>query len=190
MHADDKLRNMTWFHGASSIAFMVGAVMSVSSAHAALMVYQGQWNNLTFGSSGDAEIGLDVEGDDAAGYIDLDGLVFGSVDPPALNFLATMNPDGSFTVTPIAGDPVFGDVTGSRDADGNVTITTANLPLLNGGSMTLSGTFDGITWDLTYVISAFGQEEFANGTLVAVIPEPGTLGLLVMAGVAFRRRGR
>src|SRR4051812_4766660 len=63
-------------------------LLHTQSAHAALqdMVgrYVGAWTNITFGSTGKAVILIQISGTNATLTFDMDGQVFGYVNPPVI----------------------------------------------------------------------------------------------------------
>ena len=75
--------------------------------------YDGQWDNLTFSSSGDAAIGISVSGSDVRLSFDMDGFVFGFVDPDIVVLHGTVQ--GDQIVVQETGDAVFGDVSATID---------------------------------------------------------------------------
>ena len=77
----------------------------------------GEWNNLTYGSSGPTSMEVIVREDGTVSItFDLDGFVFGLLDPPDITF--DMNYDADGRVFDKTGDSPFGDLTLTATADG------------------------------------------------------------------------
>src|SRR6185312_10428488 len=83
-----------------------------SFSHAALqdMVgrYVGAWTNLTFNSTGKAVIIIDITGTNATLTFDMDGQVFGYVNPPVISMPGTVV--GNTIVIDNKGVGIFGDI--------------------------------------------------------------------------------
>jgi hypothetical protein len=159
-------------------------------------IYQGQWNNTTFPSSGSASLDIQINGSVVTADVEMGGGVFGLFDP---------NGDGAtLTGSIVNGNAVFndtvmiyGDVSGTvMGADGSVDLTLAMIP----GFMEVNatGTIAAGIVDLDYevVFIDFDPTLSASGTLDAMAaPEAsawlsGVAGLAtVLAAARVRRRG-
>lgn len=106
------------------IAILCGALFVIPAAHAAL--YTGSWKNTTFGSSGAMKIDLTIKDGRAKGSLDLDGNVFGGIDPPAIPFNFPFNPNksGNFKIS----GTVLGNFAGTYSKNGDLTVTITKTP--------------------------------------------------------------
>ena len=134
-------------------------------------VYLGSWKNTTFGSSGPLRIELVKGRTKVAASLDLDGPVFGSVDPPAIRFNAPLDSKGGGTFK-VKGTPL-GDLSGTFTADGKLTVVIVNIPgafltefRFNGRFDLVKGTFKG-----TYEVDD-SSGIYAQGVASAVVPKP------------------
>lgn len=154
--------------------------------------YLGQWDNLTFGSSGAASMLIEDLGAGVVRMtIDVDGNVFGFVDPPPGVVMGTVVAD-VFTMDPVVGDPTFGDISGSIDAAGNASFEMLNAAGGSFSSVVISGTAIGGVFDLDYQIFTPNSPTapFAIGEInMVLVPTQSTLALLGVGGLLmFRRR--
>ena len=124
--------------------------------------WTGTWTNTTFGSTGDITVG-GTASDDGTGEatIDIGGQVFGLVDPDAQNVSATFDND-TLTIE-VAGDPVFGDISITVTADGQMTMEATNIPNPDIDRMTAEGTATATQIDVTYTVH-FADGSTAEGT--------------------------
>lgn len=122
----------------------------------------GEWNNTTFGSTGEitAAGSLD-EGGTGGGLLDIGGMVFGAVDPDTDDFTATYD-DDVLTIEKL-GDDVFGDVTITITLDGQLTMEATNVPDESIESVTGEGTITADQVDVTYTVT-FTDGTTAEGT--------------------------
>lgn len=106
------------------IIITCGSLLLGQSAGAA--VYTGSWKNTTFGSSGALKIDVTLKDDRAKGSLDLDGNVFGGIDPPAIPFNFPFKPgkSGTFKVS----GTVLGDLAGSYTKNGDLEVVIRNTP--------------------------------------------------------------
>ncbi len=113
--------------------------------------YSGQWNNTTFGSSGNATIDIVLfpDTEEASLTMDLDGNVLGGGDPDPDVLIGPYDENGA---TLSVSSPTFGDLELTIDADGNVTGESTTLPVPDFESISFTGIADGNTIDLEYVI--------------------------------------
>ena len=124
--------------------------------------WSGDWSNTTFGSTGTVTLTITVNDDGTADFsLDVDGNVFGGVDPPALTFSGTYDADGAHIA--VTGDALFGDVTIDATADGAFTLEATNIPApgIAGFSSEGTATPDGV--DMTYTVT-FDDGTTAEGT--------------------------
>lgn len=155
--------------------------------------FEGSWNNTTFGSTGGASILFEDLGGGTVGLtVDLDGGVFGQGDPGPLSVTGSLAGD-VFTLNPVVGDPVYGDISGTVDAGGTVMIDLINAAGGGFGLVELRGTAVGSSISLTYDIflSAQDTSPFAVGVITAtLIPSPSAVAVLGLGGLAVGRRRR
>tara|TARA_R110000782_G_scaffold54637_1_gene115423 strand:- start:2209 stop:2760 length:552 start_codon:yes stop_codon:yes gene_type:complete len=154
-------------------------------------LYTGQWDNLTFSSSGPVTMLIEDLG---AGMvqmtIDVDGNVFGFVDPPPGVVTGTVVAD-VFTLDPVIGDPTFGDISGSIDAAGVASFEMLNAAGGSFSSVTISGTAIGGVFDLDYQIFTPNNPTapFAIGEInMTLVPSPSSLALIGLGGLVMLRR--
>lgn len=142
--------------------------------------YVGSWTNLTFGSTGPAEIDIAFSDSQATIRFDMGGPVFGGFDPPEIMMLGTVVGDD----LPISssGLNVFGDISGSiAGADGSFAFVIENIPGDFIDRVTAEGSIAAGVIDLGYTVifpGPSGPTNPASGVLTAVIPEPATFALL------------
>jgi hypothetical protein len=123
--------------------------------------YSGQWNNLTFGSTGGMTLSVTINSQtNSAGFtLDLNGSVFGGGDPPAETYSGNFT-DAEFRSTSTSA--VFGERLLVVRADGTMSLRAFDVP----GSIswfTMDGQFTGTTMNGTYVVG-FPGGTTANGT--------------------------
>jgi hypothetical protein len=120
--------------------------------------WSGSWQNTTFGSTGGANAVIEVQPDGAATFtIDLDGMVFGMLDPDPMTYEGTYDADGA--TFEAAGDPLFGDLTITVAADGEVAINGDLVPVEGIASLSAEGsiTSDAIQLDYTVTFTGGGE---------------------------------
>ncbi len=130
-----------------------------AAAEAVAGTYEGEWRNLTFGSSGAAAATLVVSGDNLVVVFDLDGQVFGASDPDPEDITLPLADLGTGVVE--GESPLFGPFTLTVTADG-FTLEASAVPAAGIASMTVVGTIEGATIAGTYEI-AFEGGGGANG---------------------------
>ncbi len=118
------------FIGLKSLVFFL-FLCHAPIAHATLqdMIgrYVGAWTNLTFGSTGKAVIIIQISGTNATLTFDMDGQVFGYVNPPVISMPGTVQ--GNTIVIDNHGVGIFGDISGSIDGTtGALQTTLTNVP--------------------------------------------------------------
>jgi hypothetical protein len=123
--------------------------------------WSGAWQNQTFGTTGEALATVTVRDDGTAEIVlDLGGFVFGVINPPPITL------SGTYTATDatfgLEEDPTFGNIAVTFTAQGEVIATFANL-LLQGGSMSVTGTFTPQRIEMNYSLSLGSIN--ANGVL-------------------------
>jgi len=106
--------------------------------------WQGQWKNTTFGSSGASKATVIVNEDGTASFtIDIDGMVFGMVNPDPKTFRGNFN-DKGIVIT--QKDDLFGDVTitivKTGESEATVNVKSENITTPGIKSMTANGTLD------------------------------------------------
>jgi hypothetical protein len=125
--------------------------------------WSGSWENTTFGSSGDARAAIDVQPDGTATFtVDLDGMVFGMLDPDPMTYEGTYDANGATFEAP--GDPLFGDLAISVTPAGDVTINGELVPVDGIASLSASGTISSDSIQLEYTVVFTGGGE-AMGVL-------------------------
>ena len=127
----------------------------------------GEWQNLTYGTSGDATTMVEVHSDGTTAFtLDLGGLVFGLLDPDAKTFESTYDETGA--VFTAEDDDLFGDVTITIVNNGNdtaqITFEGLNVPVAGISSLTAEGTLYDDSVDLDYTIT-FADTLTANGVM-------------------------
>jgi hypothetical protein len=149
---------------------LVGIACSLVAPVAEAAVYLGSWKNTTFGSSGPLRIEFEKGKSKVAVSFDLNGPVFGSIDPPAIRFNAPLDAKGNGKFN-VKGTPL-GDLTGDFTPNGTLAVKIRNIP---GGSLTefrFNGKFDLVkeTFKGTYEIDN-SSGLFARGTANALVPK-------------------
>ena len=127
----------------------------------------GEWQNLTYGTSGDATTVVEVNPDGTTAFtLDLGGLVFGLLDPDAKTFASTYDETGA--VFTAEDDDLFGDVTITIVNNGNdtaqITFEGLNVPVAGISSLTAEGTLYDDSVDLDYTIT-FADTLTAEGVM-------------------------
>jgi len=126
----------------------------------------GEWNNLTYGSSGPPTASIVVREDGTASItFDLDGFVFGLLDPPAITF--DMNFDADGVVYDKAGDSLFGDLTLTVTADVWTIMAESEAAFI---VLEVEGTLSPDLIDATYTVGAPDDSWTADGTFVLQRP--------------------
>lgn len=127
----------------------------------------GLWQNLTYGTSGDASTVVEVNPDGTTAFtLDLGGLVFGLLDPEAKTYESTYDETGAVFIA--EDDDLFGDVTITIVNNGNdtaqITFEGLNVPVAGISSITAEGTLYDDSVDLDYTIT-FADTLTANGVM-------------------------
>lgn len=171
-------------------------VLVAATAPAALAEqWEGQWFNDTFMSEGTFAFDLSVVGTDVTITIDVDGNVFGGPDPDPIAITGTLDGMGNTTFSG-GNPPLYDAISGGRQSDGTLSIDLANaggfFPLVE-----IRGTWGATMMSGTYVIYSAGLPgqppliEFANGRFIGnLVPAPGAMAALGLAGLTARRRRR
>ncbi len=155
--------------------------------------YEGSWFNQRFGSTGEVDFTASRSGSDVTVIVDFGTNVFGSPeDLPPIALEGTVDGAGQISLTK-TGDPMLGDVNVAITPEGLLTATVENVP----SSFVVSGSVSGsiadgqIDLDYALVTNEPGDQPSTPGTLEAVlVPEPGTLGLLLLGGLGGMTRRR
>ena len=163
----------------------------VGTAHAAT-TYVGTWNNTTFGSSGAATFVVDLTSNAYSISADLDGNVFGGVDPPVAVLSGTLDPGSGNGSIELLDHPIFGDILGSISG-GSIINVTMSPPADFIDEVTVFGTLSATQIALNYeVFFATPPGGSAIGTITAnavVVPLPPALALMLPAlGLVARRK--
>lgn len=120
----------------------------------------GEWNNLTYGSSGATTAEIEVSDDGTASItFDLDGNVFGLFDPDPITFDINFDVDGVSYAK--EGDSVFGDLT-LTVSDGTWSITA--IAEAAGIALATEGTLSPESIEATYTVGAPDGSWSADGT--------------------------
>ncbi len=157
-------------------ALILMAVMAFIAPLATAAIYAGSWTNKTFGSTGPLTIRLDITKTKVSGNFNLDGPVFGGINPPPIPFNVPLKSNGSGTFNVIG--TLIGDIAGSFTSEGKLTIAITNVP---GGTVTdasFNGSFD-LTLEKftgTYNVNGPGGP-LANGVTEAHVPKAPTVKL-------------
>ncbi len=170
----------------------IGLTTTIAGAQLDLGLYEGQWDNTTFGSSGAASMLIEsLGGADISITVDLDGFVFGGADPDPFVITGTVGPMG-FTPDPFM-DPGFGTMSGGVDENGNVSIDLADAADGDFSLVTLRGIAMGDAVELDYEIFLANNPTapFAIGELnMYLVPSPGGMALFGIGGLLIARRKR
>ncbi len=128
--------------------------------------WSGSWTNTTFGSMGNMTGQLSVEKNGTAQLVlDVDGFVFGLIDPAAKTFTGTYNENAmTFTGT---GDDLFGNLTMTFAASGSVTVAGLDVPADSIDSLTASGVVTATNLNADYTLT-IGGVTYAEGTMSIV----------------------
>lgn len=124
--------------------------------------WTGTWKNLTFGSTGTIEADVEVNPDGTGQVVaDIDGMVFGIIDPGPKTFPATYNNKGGLIELT---DDLFGKVQVSVDKDGNLQGHGLSVPAPGVDSVTVGGKVTAESAELTYIVNFTGGGS-ANGEI-------------------------
>lgn len=125
--------------------------------------WSGEWRNTTFGSSGAVRATLEAQPDGTASFtVDLDGFVFGALDPDPKTYTGSYTADGATFEAP--GDPLFGDLTIQASFDGQVTITGEMVPVPGIAQLDAVGSFTPQEIALEYTVT-FAGGDLAEGEM-------------------------
>ena len=140
-----------------------GAVPSYETYAPYAGTWSGSWSNTTFGSTGTMSGVLTVNDDGTAQLVlDVDGFVFGLVNPGQKTFSGTYDQDAlTFTGTD---DDVFGDLILTFNTGGTFTISGLQVPASNVDVLTASGTVTATALNANYTLD-LGGVFYAAGTI-------------------------
>lgn len=126
--------------------------------------WSGDWENTTFSSTGAASLTLDVDTEAATvdASLDLDGNVFGGLDPDPLEFDGTYD-EGGMEIT--ATTVLFGDFTLTISADGDVSGGGTPEASTSVWGLSFDGTATESSIDLDYTILDEADATYAEGTI-------------------------
>jgi hypothetical protein len=127
--------------------------------------YSGGWQNITYGTTGDATTVVEIDEDGRAAFtLDLGGLVFGLLDPDAKSYESTYDESG--VVFTAEDDDLFGDLTITILANNNDTAQinweSTNIPVAGISTLTADGTLYSDSLDMNYEIT-FSDDSTATG---------------------------
>ncbi len=125
--------------------------------------WRGEWRNLTFGSSGGIHATVNAEEDGTLTFtVDLDGFVFGALDPDPISYSGNFDAEG--VVFNIPGDPLFGDLSITVTEDGEVAIVGEAVPDERIEKISAVGTVTPGEISLEYIV-AFAAGDSAVGDM-------------------------
>lgn len=129
--------------------------------------YTGEWQNLTFGTTGDTSMVVEIEPTGSAEFtIDLDGFVFGLINPDPKTYASVYDADG--IIFSAQDDDLFGDLTIAVEPNDNDTaqfeITALDIPMGDIDQLEATGTLYTDSLDLNYTIT-FNDTTTAEGIL-------------------------
>ncbi len=167
-------RKLVGFKPFLLLLFLFHAQLASAALQDMVGRYVGAWTNTTFGSTGKAVIIIDISGTNATLTFDMDGFVFGFIDPPVISMPGTVQ--GNSIVIDNHGVGIFGDIKGSIDGTtGAFNTTLTNVP---GGfikDVTNTGFITNGVISLSYTVD-FPQPPSstnpAHGVMVAVLTPP------------------
>jgi hypothetical protein len=131
--------------------------------------------NETFvGSTGPATLDVTVSGTGITFSLDLGGFVFGVGDPPPIVATGTANPDGTITLDGVAGNAVYGDVSGDSETDGSFGIDLMDASNGNFALVEIRGTWTPTELRSRYdIYPSVGGPVFATGRFeLDFVPPP------------------
>lgn len=178
-----------------ALATVLGLSIGLPAAgFASTAIYEGSWNNATFGSSGPARFEITTAGNSFSVTMDLDGNVFGGADPDPVTVSGMLDLSGN-GVFNLDDHELFGDVVGSISGGTVIEATATNIPVFGFVSASLTGTISpteiALEYDIEFV--PFFVPNMASGTIAAqLVPVPAALPLF-MSGLglaALSRRKR
>ena len=132
--------------------------------------WYGDWENLRLGTSGSAMLDIELSPTGSASFtLDLDGHVFGLLDPPARKFTGSWDGDGAIFTG--HGDDLFGDMRIGVSTDGAFDMYADNIPEVD-VRLEVRGQISGGRVEATYTLeflrggSANGRVFLARGRAV------------------------
>jgi len=125
--------------------------------------WRGEWHNITFGSSGAVTATVSADEDGTLSIsLDLDGLVFGALDPDPISCSGNFDAEGA--VFNIPNDPLFGDLSITITEDGEVAIVGESVPDERIEKISAVGTITPEEISLEYIV-AFAAGDSAVGDM-------------------------
>ena len=130
-----------------------------------LGLWTGTWTNTTFGSSGSVSVNIVDNGNGTVAVtVDLGGFVGGLMDPDPRTDNVTINADGSANYSEI--QDMLGELNVTLSDNGQLNISTPNIPTTGFDSFTTSGTVSATSVALTTNVIFTGGGS-ASGTVNA-----------------------
>lgn len=139
--------------------------VTLSAAPVAAFIgnWSGNWVNSTFGSTGDVTMvfGANTVAQTVSVTVDLNGTVFGAINPPAFTITGPYVPNAVNTVT---GSAFGGTFTATFTPPGQISGSVTGIPVAGISRVDFTGTVTGTTVTLNYTVT-FSGGGTAIGTL-------------------------
>ncbi len=135
-----------------------GGGNTVFDAQKQVGTWTGTWHNTTFSTTGPVTATVTLNNGTYNIAFDMGGSVFGGTDPALENYTAAVTSSNA-TLTAVT-SPVYGSLTGTVDANGNITAGGTNIPG-SVSSFALTGTWTA-TQITANVVITFDNSNTAN----------------------------